>query len=84
MRFIMIIGQPQNPVEMIATFVRDQKPNKLISHFNLLGSSNFWWNGGRYVRPIYFHRKSIYAHAGSVIGRNFSVKTQGTVLYSVI
>ena len=69
---------------MTAPFAREQKPNKLISHFNTLGSSNSWWNGERYGRPIYFHRKSIYARAGSVIARNFSVKTQGSVLDSVI
>ena len=42
------------------------------------------WNGGRFGHPIYFHRKSIDARAGSVIARNFSVKTQGSVLDSVI
>ena len=79
-----IIGKPQIPVKRIAAFARNQNPNKLVSHFNLLGSSNSWWNGGRYGRPIYFHRKSIYARAGSVIARHFSVKTQGSVLDSVI
>ena len=72
----MIIGQPQIPFKRISAFARDQKFNKLILHFNHL-LKQLWWNGGR---PIYFHRKSICAHTGSVIARNFSVKTQASVL----